>query len=380
MKDNYVLSFLQPQYLNLAEIAYSIEKSIYEDPHEAIVKACLFVEAIVNEIWEQEKLQSVYEIKHVQRIHKLFREGIIDETFRGYFDLIRSIGNKAAHDVHYGSIVDSMQIYRIVFKVAVWFMESYGDEGFQAPGYRAPEVPQQTAENHNDELTELLSKTVEVAIEKSIQTTIQEVFGIMQQQGMLNVALKKQEETTVVASDEEKPEQVHDRPFDLVAYLQKHNVDVIDKREFGSTLWALGGWELNEILFPLKEKKIFFRYTAKGNRITEGKPAWFLFGSYLTNGKSKTKTNKKNETTSKQDVQQKLPKATQFDLMTYLEKQNVEMIDKRNRGGTLWIIGGWELNEILFPLKEHNIYFRYMAKGNRATKHKSAWFLMGIFM
>ncbi|PEA53967.1 hypothetical protein CON64_15305 [Bacillus pseudomycoides] len=370
MKDNYVLSFLQPQYPNLAEIAYGIEKSIYEDPHEAIVKACLFVEAVVNEIWDQEKLQSVYEIKHVQRIHKLFREGIIDETFRGYFDLIRSIGNKAAHDVHYGSMVDSMQIYRIVFKVAVWFMESYGDVSFQTPDYRAPEVPQQTAENHNDELTELLSKTVEVAIEKSIQTTIQEVFAhMMMQQAMFNVDLKKQEETKVVTSNKEKTEQVLNTTFDLIGYLQKHNVSVIDKREIGGTLWVLGGWELNEILFPLKEKKIFFRYKAKGNRITKGKPAWFLFGSYITNRKSKI--------TTKQDVKQEQTETTKFDLMAYLKKYNVEMIDKRHHGGALWIIGGWELNKILFPLKEHSIYFRYIAKGNRATKNKPAWFLVG---
>lgn len=364
MKDNYVLSFLQAQYPDLAEIAYTIEKSVYDDPHEALVKARLFGEAVAKEIWDKENLQGVYEKKHVERIHKLFREGIINETFLGYFDLIRSIGNKATHDAQYGSMVDSIRIYRIVFKIAVWFIESYGDVNFQAPKYRAPEMPQKTEEAHNNEMTEQLSKTVEEVIEKSIQATIQEVFAhMMMQQQMLNVNLKKQEETEVVTSNEEKTEQVFNTTFDLIAYLQKHNVDVIDKREFGGTLWVLGGWELNELLFPLKEKKIFFRYKEKGNRTTKGKPAWFLFGSYLTNKKSKT-TNKKKET-------------TKFDLITYLKKHNVEIIDKRKRGGTLWIIGGWELNGILFPLKEYNIYFRYMAKGNRATKNKPAWFLMG---
>ncbi|MDC2864341.1 hypothetical protein [Bacillus sp. BP-3] len=364
MQENYVLSFLQPQYPKIADIAYSIEKSVYNDPHEALVKTRLFGEAVAKEIWDKENLQSVYEIKHVERIHKLFREGIINETFLGYFDLIRTIGNKAIHDAQYGSIVDSIRMYRIVFKIAVWFIESYGNVNFQTPKYRDPEMPQKTAEVHNDELTELLSKTVEEVIEKSIQTTIQEVFAhMMIQQQMLNVDLKKQEETEVVISNEKKTEQVLNTTFDLITYLQKHNVDVIDKREFGGTLWVLGGWELNELLFPLKEKKIFFRYKEKGNRTTKGKPAWFLFGPYVTNKKSKT-TNKKKE-------------IMKFDLITYLKKQNVEIIDKRNRGGTLWIIGGWELNKILFPLKEHNIYFRYIAKGNRATKNKPGWFLMG---
>ncbi|MGF9966827.1 hypothetical protein, partial [Bacillus rhizoplanae] len=176
------------------------------------------------------------------------------------------------------------------------------------------------------------------------------------------------EETPIVISNEEKIEQVPDTTFDLVAYFQKYNVDVIDRREFGSTLWVLGGWELNEILFPLKEKNIFFRFVAGGNRMTKNKPAWFLFGSYLTN--------KQSETTSKQGAQQEQAETTQFDLITYLKAQDVEILDKRNRGGTLWIIGGRELNKILFPLIEHKIFFHYMVKGSRTTKNKPAWFLM----
>ncbi|MGF9966954.1 hypothetical protein ABEX66_21485, partial [Bacillus rhizoplanae] len=199
MQEKYVLAFLQPQYPKLAHIAYSIEKSVYNDPHGTIVKASLFGEAVVKEIWDKENLESVDGIKHVERIYKLFRERIIDEQFRDYFDLIHKISNKAAHNVHYGSIVESIQVYRTVFKIAVWFMELYGDFSFKAPEYRDPEMQQKTPEISSDELTELLSKTVEETIGKSIQTTIQEVFAqMMQQQEIINVAFKKQEETPIV--------------------------------------------------------------------------------------------------------------------------------------------------------------------------------------
>ncbi|MEH7018487.1 hypothetical protein V7065_19050, partial [Bacillus sp. JJ63] len=205
MQEKYVLSFLQPQYPKLAHIAYSIEKSVYNDPHGTIVKARLFGEVVAKEIWDKENLQSGYEIKHIERIFKLFHEGIIDEKFRNYFGLIHKIGNKAGHNVHYGSIVESIQIYRIVFEIAVWFMELYGDLSFQAPDYRDPELQQKTSEISSDELTELLSKTVEETIGKSIQTTIQEVFAqMMQQQEIINVVVKKQEETPIVISNEEK--------------------------------------------------------------------------------------------------------------------------------------------------------------------------------
>ncbi|MBA4493329.1 hypothetical protein ACFO25_06330 [Paenactinomyces guangxiensis] len=55
------------------------------------------------------------------------------------------------------------------------------------------------------------------------------------------------------------------------------------------------------------------------------------------------------------------------------------MIDKRKAGGALWVVGGWELNEILFPLKEHKIYFRFSKKGGRSTKKRPAWFLLGKY-
>ena len=62
--------------------------------------------------------------------------------------------------------------------------------------------------------------------------------------------------------------------------MQSHDVEIIDKRSAGGSLWLVGGWELKEVLDPLKPRKIYFRYTAKGGRVTKRKPAWFLMGSY----------------------------------------------------------------------------------------------------
>ena len=69
--------------------------------------------------------------------------------------------------------------------------------------------------------------------------------------------------------------EILEEDFDLISYLQSHDVEIIDKRSAGGSLWLVGGWELKEVLDPLKPRKIYFRYTAKGGRVTKRKPAWF---------------------------------------------------------------------------------------------------------
>lgn len=68
--------------------------------------------------------------------------------------------------------------------------------------------------------------------------------------------------------------------------------------------------------------------------------------------------------------------STSFSLTGYLREQGLEWIDKRKSGGTLWVVGGWELNKVLFPLKERKIYFRFTPKGGRATHRQPSWYLM----
>lgn len=61
----------------------------------------------------------------------------------------------------------------------------------------------------------------------------------------------------------------------------------------------------------------------------------------------------------------------------YLSNQGLTVIDKRPNGGALWIVGGWELKEVLFSLKPQGIFFKYAKNGSQSTKRKSAWFMIG---
>ncbi|MBU9721610.1 MULTISPECIES: AAA domain-containing protein [Bacillaceae] len=61
-------------------------------------------------------------------------------------------------------------------------------------------------------------------------------------------------------------------------------------------------------------------------------------------------------------------------LKSYLENEGFEVIDKRPKGGALWVIEAQELTPIIQQLKRQGIEFTYSKNGGRATRKKPAWF------
>jgi hypothetical protein len=66
----------------------------------------------------------------------------------------------------------------------------------------------------------------------------------------------------------------------------------------------------------------------------------------------------------------------QFQLVEYLKQYMLEVIDQREDGETLWVVGGWGLHEVLLPLKKEYIYFRFAEQGSQATGNRPAWYLL----
>ncbi|WP_270181121.1 DUF6339 family protein [Alkalihalobacillus sp. CinArs1] len=61
-------------------------------------------------------------------------------------------------------------------------------------------------------------------------------------------------------------------------------------------------------------------------------------------------------------------------LIEYLQKHDLEYIDKRHKGGSIWVIGDKRIGSILKPLENLGMYFRYKAVGGRTSRFRSAWF------
>lgn len=63
-----------------------------------------------------------------------------------------------------------------------------------------------------------------------------------------------------------------------------------------------------------------------------------------------------------------------FDLVGFLKEKGLEVVDKREAGGALWVVGGQELAPVMEQLKAQGIAFTFSQNGGRASKHRPAWF------
>lgn len=63
-----------------------------------------------------------------------------------------------------------------------------------------------------------------------------------------------------------------------------------------------------------------------------------------------------------------------FDVISYLVGQGLEVTDKRPKGGSLWVVGGLELNQIMKEVSKKGYRFNYSAKGGKTTQNRAAWY------
>ena len=61
------------------------------------------------------------------------------------------------------------------------------------------------------------------------------------------------------------------------------------------------------------------------------------------------------------------------DIIELLQYHNVTYEDKRESGGSLWIVGGHELDEIVQKAHALGVNFHFKSGGGRASKGKDAW-------
>jgi serine/threonine protein kinase len=64
--------------------------------------------------------------------------------------------------------------------------------------------------------------------------------------------------------------------FNLVDYLRKQGLSVIDKRYAGGALWVFGGNQLRPVMELLARRGYPFTYKPDGGRTSGGRPAWWI--------------------------------------------------------------------------------------------------------
>ena len=93
---------------------------------------------------------------------------------------------------------------------------------------------------------------------------------------------------------------------------------------------------------------------------------------------SAVKKRKVSSSQTKVPIQTELPglKDTELrdeDIIALLEKYDVGYVDKRSKGGALWIIGGSELTSVVSKARSLGFNFTYKKGGGSATKGQDAW-------
>jgi hypothetical protein len=62
-------------------------------------------------------------------------------------------------------------------------------------------------------------------------------------------------------------------------------------------------------------------------------------------------------------------------LVNFLEGKGLEVFDKREKGGVLWVVGGKELDSIIKETRKlYGALWTFSQKGGRTTGGRTSWF------
>ncbi|MDX5476215.1 MAG: DNA phosphorothioation-dependent restriction protein DptF [Bacillaceae bacterium] len=135
----YLLSFLENSNPTAAHNAKKMEELMFEDPSSAIVKARVFTENILSEVFRYEEINAPYLSSLYDKISYLAKEEIFERDIQRSFDTIRLSGNKAAHG-NFNDITEAYKLHKEMYKIGVWFYEVYSppNEQIKIPVYEIP--------------------------------------------------------------------------------------------------------------------------------------------------------------------------------------------------------------------------------------------------
>jgi hypothetical protein len=61
------------------------------------------------------------------------------------------------------------------------------------------------------------------------------------------------------------------------------------------------------------------------------------------------------------------------DILDFLNQAGVTYVDKRKKGGSLWLVGGKELSGVVSKARDLGYTFTFKSAGGQATRHKPGW-------
>lgn len=154
-----VFTYLDKNFRYLNNYIRDINNTLFTSPHSSIIKGRTFVEHLTKEITNLEGYGLMNTMTQAERLRKLKDEGVLDEDIDKLFQMVRMLGNKAAHENVEGDLEAALNIHKNIYKITCWFIETYVDHTFETPTYKSPMPSVNNAPNINtDMITNLIEK------------------------------------------------------------------------------------------------------------------------------------------------------------------------------------------------------------------------------
>lgn len=137
-KVNSNFDFLKEKFPVLANFGELAEKYLYSDSNSCLLKLGMIGETIVNLIFIYDRIDPPVDNTSANRIHTLYREGVITSDLADILHGLRKIRNKAVHE-NYASVEDGKIFIQMAYSVTEWFMQTYGDWNYQNKPFEMPD-------------------------------------------------------------------------------------------------------------------------------------------------------------------------------------------------------------------------------------------------
>ncbi|MGX6443572.1 type I restriction-modification system endonuclease [Neobacillus sp. K501] len=166
-------SFLIKKWEILANLGETAEKNVHIDPNITLIKLRMFAETIVKYVLAYEEIKETFDTNQVDRLNALKRDELISDDLHEMFDTIRKKGNKAVHEAGFGTEKEAKTLVHMAFRIAVWFMQVYGEWDFKEPEYSEPQKLATITEEEIEKLSQTYEEKVS-QLEAQLKTLRQE--------------------------------------------------------------------------------------------------------------------------------------------------------------------------------------------------------------
>ncbi len=144
-------TFLKEKWPILENLGRLAERNLYIDSNTTFIKCGMFGEIIVQFMFSMEEVDDTlisHENNHNNRIKLLKKEDLIPEDIDNILHMLRIKRNSAAHE-WYEDVEKAKTQLELTYKLAVWFMQTYGDWSFEPEVFEMPKE-NEYGENIND--------------------------------------------------------------------------------------------------------------------------------------------------------------------------------------------------------------------------------------